>query len=162
MTQFDSTREITVPFSLEDTFDALRKAIPKISNFKIDRIDEITKTVHIKARVNAISLYDNMSVSLSQMQNGGTGISILSVPNAANTMMSGGIGTSGQNRRYIDKITQTLSSELKNYQQVVLGQQTAPPSVNIEEEIRKIKRLLDDGIITQGEFDAKKKQLLDL
>ena len=30
------------------------------------------------------------------------------------------------------------------------------------DEIRKFKELLDDGLITQDEFDAKKKQLLDL
>lgn len=30
------------------------------------------------------------------------------------------------------------------------------------EEIKKFKELLDEGIITQEEFDAKKKQLLGL
>lgn len=33
---------------------------------------------------------------------------------------------------------------------------------DIDEELRKLKSLLDDGILTQEEFDAKKKQLLDL
>ncbi len=35
-------------------------------------------------------------------------------------------------------------------------------SGNAADEIRKYKELLDDGIITQAEFDAKKKQLLEL
>ena len=35
-------------------------------------------------------------------------------------------------------------------------------NVSAAEEIRKYKELLDDGIITQAEFDAKKKQLLGL
>ena len=30
------------------------------------------------------------------------------------------------------------------------------------DELRKFKNLLDDGIITQAEFDLKKKQLLEL
>lgn len=34
--------------------------------------------------------------------------------------------------------------------------------IDIADEIRKFKSLLDDGIITQEEFDAKKKQLLGL
>lgn len=34
--------------------------------------------------------------------------------------------------------------------------------VSVADEIRKFKGLLDDGIITQEEFDAKKKQLLNL
>ena len=35
-------------------------------------------------------------------------------------------------------------------------------SFDATEELRKYKSLLDDGIITLEEFDAKKKQLLDL
>ena len=35
-------------------------------------------------------------------------------------------------------------------------------SKSIPDEIREYKALLDDGIITEEEFDAKKKQLLDL
>gem|GEM_PF-6088090 len=38
----------------------------------------------------------------------------------------------------------------------------SPSSSNTADELRKFKSLLDDGIITQDEFDAKKKQLLNL
>ncbi len=38
----------------------------------------------------------------------------------------------------------------------------APPSDDIPEQLRKFKELLDSGIITQQEFDAKKKQLLGI
>ena len=41
--------------------------------------------------------------------------------------------------------------------------QTAAPAVNDPyEELKKLKELLDLDIVTQEEFDAKKKQLLDL
>ncbi|WP_408610791.1 SHOCT domain-containing protein [Levilactobacillus tujiorum] len=39
---------------------------------------------------------------------------------------------------------------------------TASGSTSVTDEIRKFKGLLDDGIITQEEFDAKKKQLLGI
>lgn len=43
---------------------------------------------------------------------------------------------------------------------------TAPPALpenpDVHDEIRKYKALLDDGIITQDDFDAKKKQLLGI
>ena len=42
------------------------------------------------------------------------------------------------------------------------AQVPAQPQINAPEEIRKYKALLDDGIITQDEFDIKKKQLLEL
>lgn len=38
----------------------------------------------------------------------------------------------------------------------------APPAGDAADEIKKFKELLDMGIITQDEFDAKKKQLLGL
>ena len=35
-------------------------------------------------------------------------------------------------------------------------------SISVADEIFKFKKLLDDGVITQEEFDKKKKQLLDM
>lgn len=40
--------------------------------------------------------------------------------------------------------------------------QTTAPSVSAADELKKFKELLDMGVITQDEFDAKKKQLLGL
>lgn len=40
--------------------------------------------------------------------------------------------------------------------------QAATISVDPTEELRRYKALLDDGIISQEEFDAKKQQLLGL
>ena len=40
--------------------------------------------------------------------------------------------------------------------------ENAASTVSSADELRKFKGLLDDGIISQEEFDAKKKQLLGL
>ena len=43
------------------------------------------------------------------------------------------------------------------------GQTAAPPAASDPyEELKKLKELLDLGIVTEEEFEAKKKQLLDL
>lgn len=47
-------------------------------------------------------------------------------------------------------------------QQTVVQTATTPSSTDAFDQIRKLKSLLDDGILTQEEFDAKKKQLLGL
>ena len=39
---------------------------------------------------------------------------------------------------------------------------TSAPAISAADELKKFKELLDSGIITQEEFDAKKKQLLGL
>ena len=44
----------------------------------------------------------------------------------------------------------------------VVVQQTVTQSTDAADQIRKLKSLLDDGILTQAEFDAKKKQILGI
>lgn len=51
----------------------------------------------------------------------------------------------------------TKIEEMKNAPAGGYVQQTSPA-----EELKKFKELLDSGIITQEEFDAKKKELLGL
>ena len=42
------------------------------------------------------------------------------------------------------------------------SQNTTIQTISSADELKKYKELLDEGIITQTEFDAKKKQLLNL
>lgn len=56
--------------------------------------------------------------------------------------------------------------KIKDYVSHYTGEKQSAPSsgtvVSVVEEIRGLKGLLDDGIITQEEFDMKKKKLLEL
>ena len=66
------------------------------------------------------------------------------------------------------KITQLTSGDAKKLVQSVQEQADKKTFSNSQtvyssaDEIAKFKKLLDDGVITQEEFDAKKKQLLGL
>lgn len=75
---------------------------------------------------------------------------------------SGKISFRGIDNR--DKIHRVISEQLVERQNkgryATIVQQEAPQSN--AEELKKFKELLDSGIITQEEFDKKKKQLLDL
>ena len=55
-------------------------------------------------------------------------------------------------------IRKLIEENMKNTSTVINQYQ----SLSGAEELRKFKQLLDDGIITQEEFDAKKKQILGL
>ena len=67
-----------------------------------------------------------------------------------------------KNRDEIHREISKLLVERQNKPAPVAAiKQDAPPQSNAE-EIKKFKELLDSGIITQEEFDAKKKQLLGL
>lgn len=56
-------------------------------------------------------------------------------------------------RDFGDKAFQALTSALDTKE---------TPQSDVTDQLRKLKGLLDDGILTQDEFDAKKKQLLGL
>lgn len=59
-----------------------------------------------------------------------------------------------KNRDEVYSALSTLLSDAKN--------NNTKMNVSTADELRKYKELLDDGIITQEEFEAKKKQLLEL
>ena len=60
---------------------------------------------------------------------------------------------------YNKRISKTKKEEKKKQSKV---NKTDKTSTSIPDEIRKYKQLLDDGIITNDEFEAKKKELLKL
>lgn len=75
-------------------------------------------------------------------------------------------------RENLNMDTETLYTELKGAESKkavygrldeIIAQSTIPTQTgSVTDEIREYKKLLDEGIITQEEFDAKKKQLMGL
>ena len=59
-----------------------------------------------------------------------------------------------------DKIHKCISNLLIEHQNKSTVTLAAP--VSNADELKKFKELLDEGVITQAEFDAKEKQLLGL
>lgn len=55
-----------------------------------------------------------------------------------------------------------LRDYVANYETCKTAQIPAGMVVSVVDEIRGLKSLLDDGVISQEEFEAKKKQLLDI
>lgn len=60
-----------------------------------------------------------------------------------------------------DAVFQRILELIENYKSVYEKNDPAP-QVSAADELLKFKQLLDAGVITQDEFDAKKKQLLNL
>lgn len=88
-----------------------------------------------------ISLFKGVSVSTSSGK-----ISFLAIKNA-------------------NEIYEAVSKLLVERQQenkTAVVATTAPAATDEAEQLQKFKKLLDDGVITQEEFDAKKKQILGL
>ena len=81
----------------------------------------------------------------------------------------GGImaATKDENTVMFIKKEQQMAEEIKSYVENFISNKNKPseasaPQKDTAEEIRKFKALLDDGIISEEEFNEKKKQLLGL
>ena len=61
-----------------------------------------------------------------------------------------------------DDLSIKIRNIVEQYQEESSTQHLSVNQLSIADEIKKFKELLDSGIITQEEFDAKKKQLLGL
>ena len=48
MSIVDRTQDIVVPYSLDKTFEAMEKILPKLKDFKIDRVDDKIKIIYLK------------------------------------------------------------------------------------------------------------------
>lgn len=68
---------------------------------------------------------------------------------------------SQENSDLANRIKQTFASYFDKPEAPTV-QVPVPASVSVADEIRNFKQLMDDGIITAEEFEAKKKQLLGL
>lgn len=79
----------------------------------------------------------------------------------------GGFVANGYYKQFHDVCGVLDATISKNNQHLQLEQQkklakSSSNTISAADEIAKYKKLLDSGTITQAEFDAKKKQLLDL
>ena len=63
-------------------------------------------------------------------------------------------------RQNADRVL-ALLKYIKGYSNIVEKQEISKDKNNTADEIRSFKKLLDDGIITETEFEEKKKQLLN-
>ena len=75
--------------------------------------------------------------------------------------------TNGANTTVIEQVSkgtaEPMVKAIKDAQQNYINRQNVSPQpLDEADQIRKFKSLLDDGIITQEEFEAKKKQILRL
>jgi len=112
----DRTKDIVIPYTIDGTFEALKKAVFGLKGFKINGFDEKEKTVYLSTGISVISWGEIMTVSLAQAQTGGTVVSILSAPKTG--VFLGGLIDLGKNRENIAIIIEALSAELKGYPQL--------------------------------------------
>ena len=115
-----------------------------------------------------IFLNKNMVFGMDQKE---IPLTVINAVSYSKQFVSGTVSiTNGANVTGIEKINavaapimaKTIREQMAAIKSPTQSQTVVQSTTDIPDEIRKYKQLLDDNIITQEEFDAKKKELLNL
>lgn len=115
-----------------------------------------------------IFLNKNMIVGMDQKE---IPLAVINAVSYSKQFVSGTVSiTNGANVTGIEKINavaapimaKTIREQMAAIKSPTQSQTVVQSTPDVPDEIRKYKQLLDDDIITQEEFDAKKKELLNL
>lgn len=157
MAILDHDGESEFPFKRNTVFEAICKAIPTVDGMKLDSADELSGRIMVKAGVTLWSWGENIPIQLTSLSETKTKVLITSTPKTG--AMFGGAFDMGKNRRNIEKILSETSKILSTLQPETQSEERIN-TVSIADEIQKLKRLLDDGILTEEEFNQQKSKLL--
>lgn len=156
MSFVDHHGEVEYPYSQKTVFDALMAASKKIDGLELDSADEVSGRVTLKAGVSLRSWGENIPVQLVSVTPVRTRVQIMSTPKTG--VMFGGAMDLGKNRQNIEKIIRSVSDELAGKEP---EKETASiDTATVSDELIKLKQLLDQGVLTQEEFDEQKRKLL--
>lgn len=141
---------------------SLSQAVEEAYQWKSSRGLEI-----IKVAITAIEYDEDSKQLLSDVKkadalSGARGNSFMQQSVARGFQAAGENGGGAQGMAFMGMGVNAVGGVMGGMQQPTQPQQPAQPEKDPYEEIAKYKKLLDDGIITQEEFDRKKKELLGL
>ena len=152
-----STNEVTfeVPYKKTDCFSVALEVINELNKWRVKSENQITGVIqaNVSPGLTSTTWGDVVTVSLNETSSGGTSVTVSSSAKAFS------LAAGMQQAKNIDRFVDAFSKKIEQHEKVLI-----PSSSNssVADEIMKYKQLLDAGAIAQEEYDAKKKQLLNL
>jgi hypothetical protein len=146
------------PYTREDVFDALIKAIATISGLTVHSADKLSGRVLVKAAVSLMSWGENIPISVVEMSPGRTRVSITSTPKTG--VLLGGAFDLGKNRRNIEQVLDALSQVLSRKPPFHQGSVEAKGNDPLITQLERLGNLKAQGVLTEEEFQTQKAKLL--
>ena len=152
-------KTIPVDATADAAYAALKAAVEKL-RFNVESSDDAARTINITTRVSAFSWGEKITASVGAGENGETVVTLASTPKLATN-----VADMGRAKRELEAIAKALDEELHG------GAPAEKPAAQpvkangmdfVADEIRKLAQLKDEGLLTEEEFTAKKKQLLGI
>lgn len=153
--------EADYPFNSDIVFDAVCQAIASIGHMRIDTTDKTTGRIMVRTNVNLLNFGERIPIQVSEIDSATTKVQVTSSPKGG--IWLAGPFDFGRNRNNIDKIlsaTSSILSSRKAAPQKVGAKNNEAITNSVADELKKLKSLVDEGILTQEEFVAQKARLL--
>ncbi len=149
-------------YTQDDVFEALIAVIERSARFSIENVNwGDPRTATIVARANWALLGYETAASVSATSDGKAMLMLESEYGKLNMTL---VGDMGQTHRDHDQIYEQVEVELHAYpavDEVAPAPASGSGEPDVFEQIKKLAELRDSGILTEQEFEAKKKSLLD-
>lgn len=146
------TQTVTFPNDPDETYAALKTAAEQL-RYPIQSADDAARSLCMTTGVNAFSWGETITATVSP-GSGGSIVELISEPK-----LKANVVDMGRGKRALTAVVNALTA-------VLTGEtQSEPPAAapaSAADEIRKLAALRDEGILTEEEFTAKKKQLLGI
>ncbi len=157
MSIVDHHGEVEYPFSFKTVFDAVMEAAPQIDKITLDSADEMSGRITFKTGVSLVSWGENIPIQLTKISSTRTKMQILSTPKTG--VMFGGAMDFGKNRENIEKIINVVSKVLSEKPKEVETPES-PNVSSIADELLKLKKLQEQGILSHHQFEIEKQKVL--
>ena len=146
----DQQLQIQVPYSPDDTFNALKAAMEKLPKVKVDSASPTTRTVAAEIGMSLWSWGENISISVVPVE-GGSGVTVISSSKVRANVLNG-----GKNAKNIAEIVDALSKEPQVSQTI----ETLVDSGDVAARLERLAALRESGVLTEEEFAAEKAKIL--
>ena len=159
MALLNQNGEAEFPYSKENVFEAICRAVPIISGMKVETADKLTGRITVKANITLWSFGEAILIQISSPVEGITKVQITS---GSKFGVLTDLFDMGKNRKNVERILSGTSAVLSQLSPSTGNSQTASSSKNsVADEIQKLKKLFDDGVLTKEEFQHQKTRLLN-
>lgn len=154
--------EADYPFSKDIVFEAVCQAIASIGHMRIDTTNEAIGQIVVRTNVNLLNFGERIPIQISEVDESKTKVQVTSSPKGG--IWLAGPFDFGRNKKNIDLILSATSSILSSRKPALQKVEARNDDVitdSVADELKKLKNLMDEGILTKEEFNEQKAKLLN-
>lgn len=144
-----------VPYRKEDVFAVILDVVPEIKGFKIVQQDFSSFTIRVKTSSTLIRTGATIDIVLLEQPDKKVIVEMVATSNIPTQVVDLGDTMT----KSMEQIFERLNLVLQSFKPI---EESSGFSSDVAQQIRELAKLREEGILSEEEFMAKKRKLLDL